>query len=46
MKFAVVGEEAVALVTPMVLGAEPPINIWKDRLVFKVFCPKDTAAYL
>jgi hypothetical protein len=46
MKLAIVREEAVGLVTPMVLGAETPINIWKYRLVFKVFCSKDTAAYL
>jgi len=30
----------------MVLGAETPVNIWEDRLVFKVFCSEDTAAYL
>ena len=46
MKFAVKSEEAVALMSTMVLGAETPIHIWKDRLVFKVFCSEDTAAYL
>ena len=34
------------MVSSMVLGAETPVNIWEDRLVFKVFCSEDTAAYL
>jgi hypothetical protein len=41
----VVGEETVALVSSMVLGAETPIHVWEDRLAFKVFCSEDTAAY-
>ena len=41
----IIGEEAVGLVTPMVLGAETPIDIREDRLAFKVFCSEDTAAY-
>ena len=36
----------MGLVSSMVLGAETPVNIWEDRLVFKVFCSEDTAAYL
>lgn len=42
----VVSEEAVRLVTPMVLGAETPINIRNNRLILKVLCSEDTAAYL
>jgi len=43
--FFVVGEEAVGLVTSVVLGAEPPVNVWKYRLLFEVYCAEDTAAY-
>jgi len=46
VKLAVKSEEAMALVPTMILGAETPIHKWKDRLVFKVFCSEDTAAYL
>jgi len=38
-------EEAVGLVTSMVLGAEPPVNVWKYRLLVEVYCAEDTAAY-
>ena len=41
----VVCEEAVGLVTSVVLGAETPVNIWKYRLLFEVSCAEDTAAY-
>ncbi len=29
----------------VVLGAETPVNIWKDWLFFIVYCAKDAAAY-
>jgi len=29
----------------MVLGAETPVNVRKDRLVLVVYCTEDTAAY-
>jgi hypothetical protein len=29
----------------MVLSAQPPINVWKDRLIFIVYCAKDTTAH-
>jgi len=46
VKFSfVVGEEAVGLVTSVVLGAESPVNVWKYRLLFEVYCAEDTAAY-
>ena len=35
----------MGLMPSMVLGAETPVNIRKDCLVFKVYCAKDTAAY-
>jgi hypothetical protein len=41
----VVGEEAVGLVASVVLGAEPPVNVWKYGLLFEVYCTEDTAAY-
>jgi len=44
--FVVIREKAVGLMSAMILGAETPINIWKDRLIFKVCCSEDTAAYL
>jgi hypothetical protein len=43
--FAVVCEEAVGLMPPMVLGAETPVNIWEDRFLFEIYCTKDAAAY-
>jgi len=43
--FAVVSEEAVGLVTPVVLGAETPVNVRKDRFIFEVYCTEDAAAY-
>jgi len=43
VKFSfVVGEEAVGLVTSVVLA---PVNVWKYRLLFEVYCAEDTAAY-
>ena len=30
----------------MVLGSETPVNEWKNRLFFIVYCPKDAAAYV
>jgi len=41
----VVGEEAVGLVASVVLGAEPPVNVWKYGPFFEVYCAEDTAAY-
>jgi len=41
----VISEKAVRLVTSMVLGAETPVNVWKDGLVLEVYCAEDTAAY-
>jgi len=41
----VVGEEAVGLVSSVVLGAESPVNVWKYGLLFEVYCAKDAAAY-
>jgi hypothetical protein len=41
----VVGEEAVGLVTSVVLGAETPVNVWEDWFLFEVYCAEDTAAY-
>ena len=35
----------MGLVTSMVLGAETPIDVWKDGLSFEVYCTKDAAAY-
>ncbi len=29
----------------VILGAETPINVWKDRLVFEVNRAEDSAAY-
>jgi hypothetical protein len=43
--FSVVSEEAVGLVTPVVLGAETPVNVWEDRFIFEIYCTEDTAAY-
>jgi hypothetical protein len=42
----VVGQEAMGLVASVVLGAEPPVNVWKYGLLFEVYCAEDTAAYL
>lgn len=41
----VVGEEAVGLVSSVVLGAESPVNVWKYGLLFEVYCAEDAAAY-
>jgi hypothetical protein len=41
----IVGEEAVGLVSSVVLGAESPVNVWKYGLLFEVYCAEDTAAY-
>jgi hypothetical protein len=35
----------VRLVAPVVLGAETPVHVWEDGLLFEVYCAKDTAAY-
>ncbi len=43
--FFMVGEEAVGLVSAVVLGAETPVNVWEDWLVIEVYCAEDTAAY-
>jgi hypothetical protein len=43
--FAVVCEEAVGLVASVVLGAETPVNVWEDWLLFEVYCTEDAAAY-
>jgi hypothetical protein len=29
----------------VVLGAETPVNVWKDSLPFEVCCTEDAAAY-
>jgi hypothetical protein len=36
----------VGLVSPVVLGAETPVNVWEDRFLFEVYCTEDAAAYL
>jgi len=41
----VICEEAVGLVSSVVLGAESPVDVWKYGLLFEVYCAKDTAAY-
>jgi len=41
----VVGEEAVRLVSPMVLGSETPVNVWEDGLSVEVYRAEDAAAY-
>jgi hypothetical protein len=43
--FSVVGEKAVGLMPPVVLGAETPVNVWEDRFIFEVYCTEDAAAY-
>jgi len=35
----------VRLVTAVILGAETPVNVWKDRFLFEVNRAEDTAAY-
>ena len=30
----------------MVLGTEPPVNEWEDRLVLEIYRAEDTAAYV
>ena len=42
----VVREEAVRLVSPVVLSPQPPINVREDGLIIKVYRGKDTTAYL
>jgi hypothetical protein len=32
-------------VTAVILGSETPVNVWKDRLFFIIYCAKDAAAY-
>jgi hypothetical protein len=41
----IVSEEAVGLVSPVVLGSETPVNVWEDGLFFEVYCAEDAAAY-
>ena len=43
--FAVIREEAVRLVTSVVLGAETPVNVWEDQFLFEVYRTEDAAAY-
>ena len=43
--FVVVSEKTVGLVSSVVLGAETPINVWEDWLIFEVYYAEDTAAY-
>jgi hypothetical protein len=43
--FAVVSEEAMGLMSPMVLGAETPVNVWKNQFPFEVYCTEDTTTY-
>jgi hypothetical protein len=43
--FVVVSEKTVRLVSSVVFGAETPVNIWKDGLVFEAYYAEDTAAY-
>jgi len=33
------------LVATVILGAETPVNIWKDLFIFEVYRAKDAAAY-
>ena len=35
----------MGLVASVVLGAETPVNVWKDWYLFKVYCAEDAAAY-
>ena len=41
----VISEKAVRLVASVVLGAETPVNVREDCLVFVVYCAEDAAAY-
>jgi hypothetical protein len=43
--FSVVSEKAVGLMTPVVLGAETPVNVWEDLFIFEIYCTEDAAAY-
>jgi hypothetical protein len=41
----VVREEAMRLVSAVVLGAESPVHVWEHGLFFEVYCAEYTAAY-
>ena len=46
VKFSIiVGEEAVGLVTTVVLSSHAPVYVGEDGLFFKVYCPKYSTAY-
>jgi len=42
---AVVCEEAVGLVSSVVLGSHAPVNVGEYGLFFEVYCSEDSAAY-
>jgi len=35
----------MGLMASMILGAESPINIWEDRIVFVISCAEDSAFF-
>ncbi len=35
----------MGLVSPMILGAETPVNVGKDWFIFETYYSEDTAAY-
>ena len=43
--FSVISEKTVGLMTPVVLGAETPVNVWEDRFIFEIYCTEDATAY-
>ncbi len=46
VKFLLVeSEETMRLVSPVILGAKTPVNVRKDRLLFKVYCAEHATAY-
>ena len=46
VKFSIiVGEKAVGLVAPVVLGSHAPIYEWEYGLFFEIYCPEYSTAY-
>jgi hypothetical protein len=35
----------MGLVSSVILGAETPVNVWENGLVFEAYCAEDAAAY-
>ncbi|MEM3536733.1 MAG: hypothetical protein QXF44_03035 [Candidatus Bathyarchaeia archaeon] len=42
--FIVICEEAVGLVTTVVLGSHAPVDVWKYGLLFEVYCAEYSTA--